>query len=95
MQGVEPSACLVYTFGNEVGWEKTTALDAFLVLEGIVLLSVWHGSGVEPDVNEVEFAVHGFSGRAHKHDVVDIGTMEVDLVVVFGCINARLEAFVA
>ena len=71
------------------------AHSSLLVLKRIVDLCVRHRAGVEPYVNKVELAVHRLSGRAHQHDIVDIGAMKVDLLVVFLRIVAGHEAAVA
>ena len=58
MKGKEPSACLVHTFGDEVGGARCVC-----VLEGIVILCVRHRAGVEPYIDEIEFALHRFATR--------------------------------
>ena len=62
MEGEEPTAGLVDALGDEVGREKTAAVKAFFVLEGVMDLGVGHGAGVEPNVDKVGLAVHGASG---------------------------------
>ena len=39
-EGVEPAACLVKPFRDEVG--RKVFLDELLVFEGVVALCVWH-----------------------------------------------------
>ena len=95
MECEEPAACLVHALGDEVGGEKAAVVECFLVFERIVNLGIWHGPAVEPYVDKIGLAMHRFSRRSHKHDVVDIGTVQVDAVVVFRGIVAWHEAFVA
>ena len=45
-------------------------------------LSVRHRTGVEPHVNEVGLALHGLALVADEHDVVHIGAVQVNAVVV-------------
>ena len=57
-------------------------------------LCVWHGTAVEPHVNEVELAAHGLSALADEHDVVNVWAVEVDTVVVLLTHVAGHEALV-
>ena len=82
MQGEEPSACLVDTFGNEVGRIYRSIVQGVLVFERIVNLCVWHSARIEPNVDEVQFALQHSATLAHEPNLVDVGTMEVDAVVV-------------
>ena len=93
MQREEPTACLVHTFGDEVGRIYLAAVQQLLVLERVVNLRVWHGAGVEPYVNQVAFASHRLSVLGDKDNVVHIRTVQVNLVVVLLRIDSRLEAF--
>ena len=92
MQGEEPSTGLVHTLGDEVGRIVGAVVHDFLVLERIVQLCIGHGTRVEPYVDEVELALHGLAVLRHEDDVVHIGAVEVNLVVVLLIIYARLEA---
>ncbi len=94
MQGEEPAACLVDTFGYEVGREQLAVVESVFILKRIVNLGIGHRTAVEPHVDEVCFAIHGLARRGHKHYVVDIGTVQIDFLVVFGRIIARHESFV-
>ena len=47
-EGVEPASGLVKSFGDEVGGE--IALEVLSLLEGIVVLAVGHGTGLEPAI---------------------------------------------
>ena len=73
MQGEEPSAGLVHAFRDEVGsaWQVC-------VLKGVVVLRVRHSARVEPNIDEVEFAFHGFARRRNEDDRVHVRTVEVD-----------------
>ena len=70
------------------------AVQQFLVLERIVYLRIRHGAGVEPYVNQIRFALHGFAGFGNKDNIIYIRTVKVYLVVVFLRVHARLETFV-
>ena len=94
MQGKEPAACLVHTFCDEIGGIYLVAVQQFLVLERIVYLRIRHGAGVEPYVNQIRFALHGFAGFGNKDNIIYIRTVKVYLVVVFLRVHARLETFV-
>ena len=94
MQGEEPTACLVDTLVDEVGGEGQMLVDGVAVLEGIVHLCVGHSTRVEPHVDEVALAVHGLALLAHEDDVVDIGAVQVDAVVVLARHIAHDEALV-
>ena len=94
MQCVEPSACLVNTFGNKIGRIYGAAVKQFLVLERIVYLSVRHGTGIEPHVNEVELACHYLAGRRYKLDVINVRTVQVNLVIVLLAVVTRNETFI-
>ena len=73
VEGKEPSACLVYSFRDEIGGTRGVA-----VLKRIVILGIRHRAGVEPHINQIELALHGFAGRRDEYDGVNIRTMEVD-----------------
>ncbi len=42
MEGKEPAACLVNTFGNEIGRVKLSRIKSLPVLEGIMDLGIRH-----------------------------------------------------
>ena len=73
MEREEPSAGLVHTFRDEVcrAWQVG-------VLEGIVVLCVWHSARIEPYIDEVEFALHGFAGRGDEGDRVHVRTVKIN-----------------
>ena len=56
-------------------------------------LCVWHSPTVEPHVDEVELALQGLSARTYEHDVIHVGTVQVDAIVVLLAHVARYEAF--
>ena len=82
MEGEEPSTRLVDAFSDEVGGIDDALVEGFTILKRIVNLSVWHGTAVEPDVDEVEFTMQRLSALAHEDDVVDIRTVQINAVVV-------------
>ena len=82
MQRKEPSTRLVNTLVDEVTGEGCAVVNEFLVFKGIVLLGVWHRAAVEPHVYEVALALHRLATLADQDDVIDIRTVQVNLVVV-------------
>ncbi len=75
MQGVEPTACLIHPFRDEI--RREVIFENLLIFKGIVPLGVGHGAAVEPDVDEVEFAAHGFAGGGKQDYFVDVRAVEV------------------
>ena len=51
MKGKKPTSCLVHTFGNIIG--RVHLAEIILILKRVMNLSVWHGSRVEPPVNQI------------------------------------------
>ena len=94
MQREEPTARLVNALGDEVGGIDNALVQRFLVLEGIVNLCVRHRAAVEPHVDEVQLALQRLSALAHEDDVIHVGTVQVDTVVVLLAHVARHEALV-
>ena len=94
MQREEPPAGLVDALGDEVGGVYLPEL--LPVFERVVHLCVRHGSGVEPDVDQVGFAAHGLALRRDEDDRVDVGAVQVDAVrgVVLLRHVADLEIFI-
>ena len=91
MEREEPSACLVHTLGNEVGGIDRAVVQQFLVFKRIMYLSIGHGSRVKPNIDEVQFACEHSTARAHQFDIIHVGTMEVNAVVVLLAHVAHLE----
>ena len=90
MQGKEPSAGLIHTFGDEV-----RRAGFVLILEGVVVLGVRHSAGVEPNVDEVEFATHGLAAGRNENDTIHVRAVQIDVGggVVVGAIVAYLEVW--
>ena len=82
MQREEPAACLIHALVDEICGECRALVDRIAMLERIMHLGVGHRTGVEPHVDEVGLAVHRFAALAHQYDVVYIGAMQVDLVII-------------
>ena len=61
MECKEPSACLVNTFGYEIGRIEFTRIKSLLVLKGIVNLGIGHRTRIKPHIDQVKFAVHRFA----------------------------------
>ena len=93
MQGEEPTTSLVNALVDKVGGESTILVDGITVFEGIVLLCVWHSTRIKPNVDEVSLTLHGLACRRNQRDIVDIGTMHVNAIVVLLTHIARYEAF--
>ena len=82
MQREEPAARLVHALGNEVGGEECAVVNGLLVLERVVQLGIGHRTAVKPHVDQVELALHGLASVAHQHDVVHVGAVDVNLVII-------------
>ena len=52
------------------------------MLERIVLLRIGHGARIEPHVDQVALAAHRLALGRDEHDLVHIGTVQVDLGIV-------------
>ena len=78
MKGIEPAARLVDAFGDEVG--STAEIRSMEPAKAG--LGIGHGAAVEPDVDKVGLPLHLLAAGAYEEDIVDIRTVEVDLVVV-------------
>ena len=90
MQGIEPTSCLVHSLSDEVG--GASELVGTEVTQP--LLGIRHGSGVEPDVDQVRLPCHLLSRRTDKEYVVHIRPVEIDLVIVGLAHILRIEALV-
>ena len=82
MQREEPTSSLVHTFVDKVTGEGNAFVNEILVLKRIVYLGIRHRTRVKPDVNQVALTLHGLTILRHQYDMVNIRTMEVNLVVV-------------
>ena len=91
MEREEPPARLVDPFGDEVRGEGTTAVQQFLILKGIVELCEGHSTRVKPHVDEVCLTAHGLARGRDQDDIIDIGAVQVDLIVVLLRIYPRGE----
>ena len=91
VERIEPTTCLVNAFSNEVGGIASAVIKCFLVFEGIVNLRVRHSTRVKPNVDEVEFASEHLTRFANELDVIYIGAVQVDKVIVCLVIIARHE----
>ena len=94
MQRKEPAARLVDTFGDEVGGIDCAVIEFVLMLERIVDLSIGHGTGVEPHVDQVGLALHRLSRWRNKDNVVNIRTVQVYFMIVAVAVIAGHEALV-
>ena len=84
---VEPAAGLILPLGDELGREA--AVEVFLVLEGIVFLSVRHGAALEPAVEHLRHAFErrarsGLDGHAVHEMLVDVGDFLPGQLLEFG-----------
>ncbi len=93
MECEKPSASLVHALCDEIRREKSAVVYGLLVLEGIMELGVRHRPGVEPHVDKIKLALHGFAIRGHEHDVVDIRAVQIDFIVISLGVVAGHEAF--
>ena len=58
-------------------------------------MRVRHRAGVEPHVDEVALALHGLAALRNEHDVVHVGAVQVNLVIILLAVIARHKALVA
>ena len=94
MEREEPATRLVDPFGDKVGGVDVACVEGLLILERVMDLCVRHGAGVEPYVDEVRLALHRAAGGGDEHDVVHIGAMQIDAVVILGRVGLGHEAVV-
>ena len=84
MERVEPAAGLVKAPGDEVGGEA--GLDLLAVLEGVVVLGVGHGAGLEPAVEDLRRAAVGLAVAADD-DLVDEVLVQVGDLLAGECLQ--------
>ena len=94
MQGEEPTTRLVDTLVDKVTGEGDSLVNQVLILKRIVYLSVRHRARIEPNVDEVALTLHGLTALRNEDDMIHIGTMEINLVVVLLRHVARHKAFI-
>ena len=82
MQREEPASGLIHTFGNKVGGIAATTVEQLLIFERIVNLSIRHGTGVEPHVNQVEFTCQHGTTLSYQFNFIHIGAVKVNAVIV-------------
>ena len=97
VEGEEPTAGLVHTFGDKVGGESLGVELTFLA--HVMNLCVRHCAAVEPHVDKVGFAEHFFAFWRNQHYAVDVGTVQVEFLVIGGGVGvifhkSRLDGFV-
>ena len=63
MESEEPSASLVDTLSDEISGIYFTSVEQFLVLKRIMDLSIRHGTGVKPHVDQVKLSLHRLTRR--------------------------------
>ena len=56
-------------------------------------LSVGHGAGIEPNVNEVSLAAHGSTGGRNEHNLIDVGAVQVNAVIVLSAVVSGHKTF--
>ena len=93
MEREEPTTCLVYALSDEVGGEDLATLDLFTMLEGVVYLRKRHSTRVKPYVDQVALTTHRtLAVLSHECDLIDVGTVQVDLVIVLLAVVSRGKA---
>ena len=90
VEGIEPAAGLIDTFGNEIS--GTAEFRAVNVPEA--LLSIRHRTGIEPNVNEVGLAHHLLSAVGNEDDFIHVRAVQIDSVVIVNGHILRIEALV-
>ncbi len=84
MQGEEPSACLVYSFGYEVC--RKTVVEAVRAFKRIMVLCIGHRPRVEPYIYKVLLAAHRLASVAHQYYLIDKGSVQVEGFVVLAAV---------
>ena len=82
MEGKEPPSSLVHSLGNEVGREVAPLIHHLAVLKGVVQLCVGHRPGVKPHIDEICLPDHRSSLAVAEDQVVHIGSVEIDPLVI-------------
>ena len=59
-----------------------------------MLLSIRHGAGIKPHVDQIALTIHRFALVVDEHNIVDIRAVEINLVVVLLRIVTHNEALV-
>ena len=93
MQGKEPTSSLVHTFCNEVCRVGTAVIDLVFVFERVMPLCVRHRTTVEPNIDQIAFSPHRFSGGTSQHHRIHNVAVQVNLVVVLTAHIASHETF--
>ena len=65
-----------------------------LTLKRIVQLRIRHRTRVEPYVDKIALTVHRFALIVHQHDIIDIGAVQVNLIIVFLRVVAWHKTFI-
>ena len=79
-EGIEPSTGLVHGLTDELCREL--GLEELLILKRIVMLCIWHRTGIEPAVDDFRYTVHlAAAVRAAQGDLVDIRLVKLDVLV--------------
>ena len=81
MKCEEPTTCLVNTFGNEI--RRKHSLERFFIFKRIVNLRVRHRTRIEPNIDNIRFAVHLLTFRRNKNNIVNVWAVNVEFVIVF------------
>ena len=89
MEGVEPAACLIHSFCNEIG----STAEPFASETAESFLGIRHGARIKPHVDQVGLPCHLLSGRTDKEYIVDIRPVEVDTVIISLAHVSRIESF--
>ena len=93
MEREEPTTCLVDALCDEVCRENLPTLDLLTMLERIVYLRKGHSSRVKPYVDQIALTTHRtLAILSHERDLVNIGTVQVNLVIVLLAVIARGKA---
>ena len=82
MQGKEPTACLVYSLSDEIGWIVGFFINQFFVLKRIMKLCVWHSTRIKPHINQICFAMHWLSAFRNQHHLIRVRAMQIEHLVV-------------
>ena len=75
VKGIKPATGLVNALRNKIGREVTP--ERFLIFKRVMPLRVRHGTGIEPDVNQVQFPAHGPAGGRNQYHLINVGAVQV------------------
>ena len=92
MQGIKPTAGLVYSFSNEICGESQSFIDQVFIFKRIVPLRVRHRTRIKPHVDQVSLALHRLAFIRYQSDGINERLVQIKGVVVFIRHIGRVES---